>query len=334
MAYYSKYTGAELEEKLDKVEEIPQLIAQMISGRDFVTKEDLLCVLRDYAPADYSTIPIDHNTIYWENGVLKAIGGGSGSCQWELKEHNGVQYLFSRLPVVTQYDVTMYADVNRLDLPSIYDGLPIDWETIYWEETEDGKVLKAKSIGGSGATVDANWVISIINNAGYVTESWIYQQNFIDSTFLNNALQDYIPIAGLTNVTGDKNFLGGLRVNNSPSIFYDESKKYWKLEGDLLITGGLTQYGSDSQFIPSTIMDGIITDDKTISKKNGYLEVIGGTGEGSTTVQDATYTTKGIASFNPSSFIVNNGAVNLKTKIVISSGTPSTFNSDTLYIIT
>ena len=190
MAYYSKYTGAELEERLDKVEEIPQLIAQMITGKDFVTKEDLLCVLKDYAPADYRTIPIDNNTIYWENGVLKAATSEGGQCQWELREHNGIQYLYSRLPVVTQYGVTMYADVNHLDLPSIYDGLPIDGDTIYWEETENGRILKSKYEGSSG--VDASEVLSIVSSAGYATQNWVNNQNFINSSFLYTELAKYV----------------------------------------------------------------------------------------------------------------------------------------------
>ena len=169
-----------------------------------------------------------------------------------------------------------------------------------------------------------------------------------------------MPIAGQTTITGEKDFTGGLKVNGNP-IVYDAAKKYWKLDGDLLITGGVTQYGNDSQFIPSTIMDGIITDEKTISKQRGYLEVIGGTSGGGglsevywsdikgtapnvstfnndagyiTNVATATTSTKGIASFNSSSFTVSSGAVDLKTKIVIQSGTPSSYNSNTLYIIT
>ena len=41
-------------------------------------------------------------------------------------------------------------------------------------------------------------------------------------------LTKYIPIAGATEITGEKNFTGGLKVNGSP-IYYDTEKKYWKL---------------------------------------------------------------------------------------------------------
>ena len=308
--------------------------------------------------------------------------------------------------IVLSGALTMYADLNNINIPNLYDGLPIDNVTLYWEYTSNGKILKAKggeNTGGGGVADEIAWVnvygkpkwivdaadnkplysynelqnlpdlsiyatTSALNNlqltvankadkattlAGYgITDA--YTKTQVDNTF-----KLYIPIAGYTQITGEKNFTGGLRVNNSPVIYYNEANKYWKLEGDLLITGGITQYGNDSSFVPSTIMDGIVTDEKTISKQNGYLEIIGDIGGGLsevywsdikgtapnisifnndagyiTSVATATTSTKGIASFNSSSFTVSSGAVDLKTKIVISSGTPSSFNSNTLYIIT
>lgn len=253
MAYYSKYKGAELEERLDKVEEIPQLIAQMITGKDFVTKEDLLCVLKDYAPADYRTIPIDNNTIYWENGVLKAATSEGGQCQWELREHNGIQYLYSRLPVVTQYDVTMYADVNHLDLPNIYDGLPIDGNTIYWEETENGRILKSKYEGSSG--VDASEVLSIVSSAGYATQNWVNNQNFISSSLLYTELAKYVKIKDYQEIEGVKNFLNGLQISDIPITKLQEDVLY--IDSNVVIRGGLTMYYEDGEINLPSIKDEI-----------------------------------------------------------------------------
>lgn len=280
MAYYSKYTGAELEERLDKVEEIPQLIAQMITGKDFVTKEDLLCVLKDYAPADYRTIPIDNNTIYWENGVLKAATSEGGQCQWELREHNGIQYLYSRLPVVTQYDVTMYADVNHLDLPSIYDGLPIDGDTIYWEETEDGKVLKAKSVGGSGENIDAGWVISVISNAGFATQNWVNSQNFISSSLLYTELAKYVKIKDYQEIEGVKNFLNGLQIAGLPITKLNGYEDVIYIDANVVVRGGLTMYYEEGEIDLPTIKDEI--------GNAGYDGVTG------------------LASFNSSQFFISN----------------------------
>ena len=96
---------------------------------------------------------------------------------------------------------------------------------------------------------------------------------------LSSILGDYIPIQGYTDILGEKNFTGGLKVNGSP-IVYDADNKYWKLEGDLLVTGGVTMYSSDTEFTPSTIMDAIIVDNVTIVKQDGKLVAVGGGSSG------------------------------------------------------
>lgn len=280
MAYYSKYTGAELEERIDKIEEIPQLIAQMITGKDFVTKEDLLCVLKDYAPATYSTIPIDNNTIYWENGVLKAAtSDGGGQCQWELREHNGTQYLFSRLPVVTQYDVTMYADVNRLDLPNIYDGLPIDGDTIYWEEIEGGRILKAKFNEDVG--VDASEVLNIISNAGYATQAWINNQNFVTKSFLNSELSKFVTLGNeYQEIEGVKNFLNGIQVGGISIYKYPKHENVLYIDGSIVVSGAVTMFAEGNDIDSTSIAEGLPFDQRTIwyNTETKQIEVIGGTG--------------------------------------------------------
>ena len=50
---------------------------------------------------------------------------------WELrKDNNGVEYIYSKLPVVTRYGITMYGDNDELNVPDIYEGLPIDNVTL------------------------------------------------------------------------------------------------------------------------------------------------------------------------------------------------------------
>lgn len=72
MAFYSKYTGKELEEKLDIVNGIPEYVTKVIEAKGIITVEELEEILKDYAPTDYSNLPIDNITIYWDNGTLKA----------------------------------------------------------------------------------------------------------------------------------------------------------------------------------------------------------------------------------------------------------------------
>lgn len=69
---------------------------------------------------------------------------------WSVKtDSNGVKYLYSTFPLATQGGITMYTGTEGLDMPSIYNGLPIDGTTIYWENG----VLKSLSGGGTADAV-------------------------------------------------------------------------------------------------------------------------------------------------------------------------------------
>lgn len=98
-------------------------------------------------------------------------------------------------------------------------------------------------------------------------------------TKVDELLGNYVTIATKQSITGEKNFTGGLKVNGSP-IVYDATNKYWKLEGDLLVTGGVTMFASDSAFTPSTIMDAIATDNVNLKVVDGVLTFVGQTGGG------------------------------------------------------
>ena len=131
---------------------------------------------------------------------------------------------------------------------------------------------------GSFTANSGNKTINIPTTTSHVSEgSNLYFTNARAVSALGDTLKSYVTLSGSQTVSGEKNFTGELKVNGSP-IVYDAAKKYWKLEGDLLITGGLTMYGSDSSFTPSTIMDAIAVDGTTISKDGGVLRVIVGGG--------------------------------------------------------
>lgn len=89
-----------------------------------------------------------------KSGLIKPLIGGQSNTPsyWEVRElPNGDTYLYTSLPIVTQSGVTMYADGGSLNFPTIYDGLPIDNNTIYWENG----ILKAK--GGGGVAASVSW---------------------------------------------------------------------------------------------------------------------------------------------------------------------------------
>lgn len=238
----------------------------------------------------------------------------------------GQPYLFEKMPFVTQYGITMYADGGDLNLPSIYAGLPIDNQTLYWENG----VLKAK--GGTEGAITSITSTMIVDALGYIPANgsdvtalqnkvndflsgsdtdtiinkWKELEAFLSGlnesdnlatilsdkadkattlagygitdaytkTKVDEMLGNYVTLASSQTITGEKNFTGGLKVNGSP-IVYDATNKYWKLEGDLLVTGGVTMFASDSAFTPSTIMDAIATDGTNLKVVNGVLTFVG-----------------------------------------------------------
>lgn len=89
--------------------------------------------------------------------------------------------------------LTMYAS-NGQSFDTIYDGLPIDNDTIYWQEVDGSRVLKAREGSGSSFDKSAMWAAlegattEQINKThlttalnGYATESWVTSKNYLTS---------------------------------------------------------------------------------------------------------------------------------------------------------
>ena len=64
--------------------------------------------------------------------------------------------------------ISMFVNNGKVNLPSIYDGLPIDRDTIYWENG----VLKAK-VGGDTGGVDEDAVRTLIESYDYATKDFV-----------------------------------------------------------------------------------------------------------------------------------------------------------------
>lgn len=127
---------------------------------------------------------------------------------WQLKEDsNGNKYALSAYQVVTERGITMYAQGPHSDLPSIFEGLPIDGKTIQWV---DGKLV---STGGKGTangivvngntyTPNEDGIITLPNYpslSGYATEQWV-----------NNTLGGYATSSSLSQLSAKvDNFLEG-----------------------------------------------------------------------------------------------------------------------------
>lgn len=80
-------------------------------------------------------------------------------------------------------------------------------------------------------------------------------------------------ITGATTGSFSGNVSMGSATINGGNLTYDSTNKYWKLEGDLLVTGGVTMFGNDSSFSPSTITQAVNVDGTTIINDGKKLMV-------------------------------------------------------------
>ena len=221
-------------------------------------------------PTLASGLPFDGRTIWYNPDtqqieVIGGTGGGSGEGVSNFWDLSGIpswitiskpKYTYSEIegtPDLGNYalrsDVTLVSE----KLNDFLEGSDTDNIINKWKELE---------VFLNGLSESDNLATILSSKVG---------KDYVDGNF--------VTLSTPQSILAEKDFVGGLKVNGSP-IYYDTEKKYWKLEGDLLVTGGVTMYGSDSSFTPSTIMDAIAVDGTTISKDGGVLKVIGGTGGG------------------------------------------------------
>lgn len=199
---------------------------------------------------------LDGTTLVLNKDLTFVTDQSSTNTFWELREDiNGKPYLYANYDIATLGGHTMYVDNGTINLPNIYDGLPIDGDTIYWEETENGRILKSKYEGSSG--VDASEVLSIVSSAGYATQNWVNNQNFITQSYLATGLLKYVTLDNYQEIIGVKNFINGLQISNIPIKKLEGYNDILYIDSNVVIRGGLTMYYEDGEIDLPTIKDEI-----------------------------------------------------------------------------
>lgn len=240
----------------------------------------------------------DDNLSLWTRTLtnqVKPIGGlGGGGSFWKLMEtESGEKYLFTELNVVTQMGITSYAQGENLKLPGIYDGLVIDNQTIVWEVVDGVKTLVAKG-GGSGSGTIKDVVVEVVDGGNAITNVELSadktglvftkglefaEKKYLDENFYKKKWIDehYVTLDTKQVILGEKNFTGGLLVKGN-EIVWDE-RGFWKFDGDLLVTGGITSFADNPKYTPSTVMDALVLDNQTLDiNEYGQLFVKNGGG--------------------------------------------------------
>lgn len=188
----------------------------------------------------------------------KGIAGAEDAILYFDKEHKC--WVFTH-DVLIEGGVASFSKISEFTPSTVMDAVKVDNDTI-------SKVNGVLKVSGAG--------IIPIDNASLVKKenedgSYVIQVNVAEP-------DKYIPVDGET-IVFDKatNKLKAVGASATGcALIYDKDKKCWLLEGDLLVTGGLSTFSNIDGFTPSTIMDAIKVDGTTISKAGGVLAVVGG----------------------------------------------------------
>lgn len=212
--------------------------------------------------------------------TIKAIkhfseGLSVGSSKKKIYEKDGVLYIDSNVAITGA--LTMYATDGQ-SVSSIYDGLPIDNDTIYWEVVDGSKVLKAK--GGGGEAGSVQWG-NISGKPTWIedtkpTYNWSEIQGEKPFYTKEEIAEKYVTIDTEQEISGLKHFTPGLSIGKSKKKIYEEEGVVY-IDADVAVTGGMTFYATAGRSV-STIMDAIVVDGITIKKENNVLKAVAGAG--------------------------------------------------------
>lgn len=180
---------------------------------------------------------------------------------------------------------------------SLFEALPIDGTTIKRDPVTNELYVDTTVVGGSGGgSLDEEQLEEYLKPYAktadvantYATKSSVdkalsdkadkattlagygitdaYTKSHIDSNF--------VTIGTKQRITGEKDFVGGFKVNGG-LVEYNATLKTWVFNGDLLVTGGMAAFSNISGFKPSTITDAVLIDDRTIKRNaDGLLYAV------------------------------------------------------------
>lgn len=206
---------------------------------------------------------------------------------FELKQDgNGLDYIYTKYNIASAGALSMYAS-DKINIPSIYDGLPIDNDTIYWHEVDGSKVLKAK--GGGGEAGSVQWD-NISGKPSWIEDtkpSYSWSDITGEKPFYTKEeiASKYVTIDTEQEITALKHFTAGLSVGESKKKIYEENGVVY-IDADVAVTGAMTFYASAGRSV-STIMDGVTVDEETITKGSDNVLRIKNAGAGSSFDENA-----------------------------------------------
>lgn len=177
--------------------------------------------------------------------------------------------------VIITKGLATYSTLKEDDVLSVFDGLPIDNQTLQWQETENGKILVAVG-GGSGGGLDEDKLKDYLEKEKYVTEDWVTGKNYalksdLDtvSTKLNNFLEGSDTNSIIDKWSELEVFLNGLaETDNLATILSGKANKSTTLAG-YGITNAYTKTEVEENFL--ALAGGQLTGDLEVYKSTAYI---------------------------------------------------------------
>lgn len=156
--------------------------------------------------------------------------------------------------VIITKGLATYSTLNEDDVLSVFDGLPIDSQTIVWENG----VLRVNSemIGG----LDEDALKDYLDFNKYATQKWVSDQKYVSEDALG---EKFVTIDTEQTITGLKDFTGGFKINSVP-ISYNAEKNAIILPTNVIIEGGLATYSTFNNENIISVYDGLPIDGTTI----------------------------------------------------------------------
>ena len=213
--------------------------------------------------------------------------------------------LFLDCSIAATGGITAYATMPGEGSSSIMDQLVVDTE--YFIITEEGVLtIVPGSVGGISniyVTGNGNALTTVTLSEDGKTVSFTKDKNFADQAemsaykaevnqtiaeFKNEVkeqLKRFVTLNTEQEITAVKHFIEGVTIGSNKHKFYEKDGVLW-LEGDIAITGGITTYATENVDV-STIMDGVVVDEITITKSDDNVLRVKNAGAGSSFDENA-----------------------------------------------
>lgn len=206
--------------------------------------------------------------------------------------------LFLDCSIAATGGITAYATMPGEGGSSIMDQLVVD--TKYFIITEEGVLtIVPGSVGGISniyVTGNGNALTTATLSEDGKTISFTKDKTFADDTEIkriisefknevNEQLKRFVTLDTEQEITAIKHFIEGVTIGSNKHKFYERDGVLW-LEGDIAITGGITTYATENVDV-STIMDGVVVDEETITKGDDNVLRVKDAGAGSSFDENA-----------------------------------------------